>query len=64
MCETVTFDKHVLKSPNEITLFSISFLIYMAGLQMGVDEMLIQGAELWSWWSASDDDNRVLKINS
>jgi hypothetical protein len=34
----VTFEKHILRSPSEISFFSISLLLYWEGLQEGSDK--------------------------
>jgi hypothetical protein len=34
----VTFEKHILRSPSEISFFSISLMLYWAGLQEGSDK--------------------------
>jgi hypothetical protein len=42
----VTFEEHVLRSSSEITFFSISLLMYWAGLQKAEDkERLSMGAQ-------------------
>jgi hypothetical protein len=39
----VTFEKHMLRSPNEIIFASISLLLYWSGLQKGADKECLAG---------------------
>jgi hypothetical protein len=39
----ITFEKHVMRSPNEIVYFAISLIRYWAGLQKGADKEYLAG---------------------
>jgi hypothetical protein len=42
----ITFDKHILRSPSEISYFAVALIVYWAGLQKAEDKgFLIEGVE-------------------